>query len=146
MDQVSTDNVNRPTGWLRVLLALIACGLLCLFVVALRLEPDPRGFGTHQQLGLPACQFRSLTGLHCPHCGMTTSFSNIVRGRFDAAWQANPLGIPLFTVLALSVPWCLATSVAGRWIGTQEPFRWLVFGTIFYLVLALILWGVRILL
>lgn len=141
---MTTDNVERPPGWLRVLLSVIACGLLGIILVAVWLQPDSRGFGTHEQLGLPPCQFMSATGLPCPHCGMTTSFTNIVRGNFDTAWMANPMGIPLFAAVILSIPWCFATSFTGRWIGTQEPFRWFVGGSIFYLVLALLAWAIRV--
>lgn len=74
---------------------------------------------------------------------MTTSFTNFVRGKFVAAHQANPLGIPLATTWAICIPWCLSVASTGRWIGTDEPFRWLVFGTIFYLVLAFGLWVAR---
>lgn len=143
---MTIDNVERPPKRLRILLSLIACGLIGIIAAAVWLKPDSRGFGTHEQLGLPSCQFKTMTGLLCPHCGMTTSFTNIVRGNFDAAWMANPLGIPLFAAVALSIPWCLATSFTGRWIGTREPFRCFVFGAIIYLVLAVISWAVRILL
>ena len=34
--------------------------------------------GTHQQLGLPPCNFVTLTGYPCPACGMTTSFALLV--------------------------------------------------------------------
>ena len=36
--------------------------LLGLVVLARRLEPDPRGFGTHTQLGLRPCSFLRATG------------------------------------------------------------------------------------
>ena len=54
---------------------LLGAGIVVVFGIAVWLKPDPRGFGTHQQLGLPPCTFRSLTGTNCPHCGLTTSFS-----------------------------------------------------------------------
>ncbi len=143
MAQTSVKQPDLPGTKLRLLLGVIALGLLTIFVIAIRLKPDPRGFGTHQQLGLPPCQFKTLTGIRCPHCGMTTSFSNIVRGKFDAAWKANPLGILLASALALCIPWLLATAFTGRWIGTQEPFQYFVFGTIGYLTLAMIVWVFR---
>ena len=136
---------SRPTGWQRLILTLLAFGFLTIFGVAFYLKPDSRGFGTHQQLGLPPCEFKSLTGLHCPHCGMTTSFANIVRGRFDDAWKANPLGLLLAAMLAFCVPWCLLTAMSGRWLGTEQPFQWFVFGSIGYLALALAVWVLRIL-
>ncbi len=134
----------RPTRSERTLLGLMAVGMIGVFVIAFALQPDPRGFGTHQQLGLPACTFRTFTGFDCPHCGMTTSFSNIVRGDFGAAWKANPVGIPLAIICALCIPWWLLVSLTGRMPVTREPLRWLVFGAIGYVVTALCVWVVRI--
>ncbi len=60
------------------------------------LEPDPRGFGTHEQLGFPSCQMLSLTGVPCPFCGMTTALAHIVRGRVLDAFSTHPAGTILF--------------------------------------------------
>ena len=139
------ETQSRPTRWQRLVLTLVAAGFSTIFGIALYLKPDARGFGTHQQLGLPPCEFKTLTGLHCPHCGMTTSFSNVVRGRFDDAWNANPLGPLLAAMWAFCIPWCLLTALSGRWLGTQQPFQWFVFGSIGYLALALIVWVLRVL-
>ena len=35
--------------------------LIAVLAIARWLEPDPKGFGTHMQLGLPACQFAKHT-------------------------------------------------------------------------------------
>ena len=46
---------RQPLGWrIRSLLVVAAAGLAGLLVLARTLEPDPRGFGTHTQLGLAA--------------------------------------------------------------------------------------------
>jgi hypothetical protein len=138
------DVDHKPAPAVRLLLGLMGMGLFSIFLVALWLTPNPQGFGTHQQLGLPACQFRKWFGVSCPHCGMTTSFANVVRGDLKAALYANPMGIPLSITWACCIPWCLFTAVTGRWIGTRDPFRWIVLGTILYLILAFVLWAVRI--
>ncbi|MGB4708591.1 MAG: DUF2752 domain-containing protein [Fuerstiella sp.] len=135
---------DRPTRVERSLFGLLALGLLGVFAIAIALKPDPRGFGTHQQLGLPPCTFQSLTGHDCPHCGMTTSFANFVRGDFGAAWNANPVGIPLAVICAVCIPWWALVAVTGRWFFTKEPLRWLVFGAIGYVSLAVIVWVARV--
>ena len=135
-----TDSHDRPDRYTRILLSILALGLLGVFAIAVWLQPDPRGYGTHQQLGLPPCQFRDWIGYPCPHCGMTTSFANVVRGRFSAAWRANPLGIVLAAVFAFSSVWCLSTSVSGRWVLTDQPFHWFIFMAIGYLVLSVVFW------
>ena len=134
---------ERPSQATRIVLALMASGLVLVFVVAMYLNPDPRGFGTHQQLGLPACQFRQFTGLPCPHCGMTTSFSNFVRGEFVTAWQANPAGVPLACICLCCVPVFYFVAVTGRWVLTPEPFRWFLTIGLSYLSFAFIVWILR---
>ena len=123
----------------------MAVGVIGVFAIAFALKPDPSGFGTHQQLGLPACTFRTLTGFDCPHCGMTTSFSNIVRGNLSAAWNANPVGIPLAITCALCTPWWILVSVTGCRTISREPLRCLVFGAIGYVATALCVWVIRVL-
>ncbi|HVL39962.1 MAG TPA: DUF2752 domain-containing protein [Fimbriimonadaceae bacterium] len=77
--------------------------------VALFLQPDPRGHGTHTQLGLPPCPSMLLFAKPCPGCGMTTSFVAMTHLDFAAAWQAHPFGPPLalgWTGTALLAGWC----------------------------------------
>jgi hypothetical protein len=47
-----------------------------------------------------ACPLRTLTGVPCPLCGMTTSVEAVVRFDVRTALEANPAGIAL-VVLAL---------------------------------------------
>ena len=87
----------------------LACafGAVCVLVLARCLNPDPRGFGTHTQLGLPRCLFLWLTGLPCPACGLTTSFAHLARGEIDAALHANAFGVLLFACVLASVPFAV---------------------------------------
>lgn len=140
----SVRQIEQPPAWLRLLLLTIGIGLLSIFAVAVRLKPDPRGFGTHQQLGLPACHFRSITGLNCPHCGMTTSFSHLVRGQIRASWQANPMGLPLALLFGCAAPWCILVAMRGRWLLTSRPFHWFVLTAVVYLTIAALSWIVRV--
>jgi hypothetical protein len=72
--------------------------------VSRTLTPDARGFGTHEQLGLPACAFFAWTGIPCPTCGLTTSFAHCARGELSAAFEAHALGPLLFLGVAAIVP------------------------------------------
>ena len=96
-----TDSLSfgHRAGWL-----LITTLGVAVLGVALFLEPDPRGFGTHQQLGLPPCGFRWLTGFSCPGCGLTTSFAHGIRGSWLRAAVANPIGLALFFAVCLTIP------------------------------------------
>jgi hypothetical protein len=127
-------------------MALSALGLALVFVVARRLEPDPRGFGTHTQLGLPPCHFQWVTGHPCPSCGMTTAFAWFVRGRFDRSWQSNPAGVLLAPMALALVPWLIAGAIRGRPLGTRSldaPLIGLVVATV---ALSLLSWTIRLLL
>ena len=120
---------------------LLGFGLL----VAMWLQPDGRGSGTHQQLGLPPCTFKFLLNIPCPSCGMTTSWALAVRGDWQSSIQANSGGFVLFLITAVSVPLLLATSIRGRlpWCGLRFLVPVLLASAF---LLALIQWALRIIL
>ena len=74
---------------------LVAALVLSPVALSLWLVPDPRGYGTHEQLGLPPCGFRLLTGIPCPGCGGTTAFVLSTQGRFTEAIRAHVAGAVL---------------------------------------------------
>jgi len=76
------------------LVLLLSC--IALLAIGSLLKPDPRGFATHAQLGLPPCAFRALTGIPCPSCGMTTAFALAVRFDFGRALLTQPVGLLAF--------------------------------------------------
>ena len=87
--------------------------VLC-FALAASLNPDPRGYGTHEQLGLPACSFWELIGRPCPGCGMTTSISLFVRGRWIESARANVGGLALAAACLFQIPWAGYIAWTGR--------------------------------
>jgi hypothetical protein len=97
--------------------------LLAMLVTAACLPPDPRGFGTHERLGLPPCGFHQLVGGRCPSCGMTTSWAHLTRGEIGRALQANLAGALLAVLAAGSAPWLLACALRGTWIGGRPGDR-----------------------
>jgi hypothetical protein len=100
-------------------LVALAVGLAAPLVIATRLDPDPRGYGTHEQLGLPRCGFFAATGRPCPSCGMTTAFAWSVRGHWGRAWGANPAGSVLAPLCVVLVAWLVACAGAGRALGAR---------------------------
>lgn len=90
-------------------------------IMAALLQPDPRGFGTHQQFGFPPCSFRMLLGIPCPSCGGTTSFAHFVRGQWTQSLQANVAGFALALVSAGFVPWSAWSCWQGRTVGISSP-------------------------
>jgi Protein of unknown function (DUF2752) len=135
--------LNGPT---RLMMVVAALGLMGVFGVARRLEPDPRGFGTHTQLGLYPCMFAQVTGRPCPTCGMTTSFAWFARGRFDRSWRANPAGSLLAPTCVALILWLLAGAARGRPVGSrllEPPLVGLVVATV---ALSLLSWTIRLIL
>lgn len=115
----------------RVLLGAWSAFLVAGFALAASLEPDPRGYGTHQRLGLPPCSFQILFDINCPSCGSTTCFSRFVRGQWLAAARANASAFILALVCAAMVPWSWYSIWSGRLWKVDAPataFMWLLIG------------------
>lgn len=101
---VPRRHLGSQLGWFLLWLGTTA--------VALYLNPNAAGHGTHQSLGLPPCPSVLAMGRPCLGCGLTTSFAYTVRGSFAEAFQAHALGTflyALFTVAAFLGVWGFAT-------------------------------------
>lgn len=68
-------------------------------------------FTSHTGASLP-CPLRTLTGVPCPACGLTTAAIALVRGEVGAAFAANPL-IFLLAALAVAVGPLVVLRAAG---------------------------------
>ena len=143
IEQSPQVRLGRSTRWAMVLGAI---GLAAVLGVARRLVPDPRGYGTHTQLGLYPCMFAQVTGYRCPSCGMTTSFAWFVRGRFERSWRANPVGSLLVPTCAVLIPWLLAGAAWGRPVGCRSLERPLIGLILATVALSLLSWTIRLLL
>jgi hypothetical protein len=99
----------KLTFWARLTAGVLALACLLVLITAARLHPSPTGVGTHESLGLPPCQFLDKTGLPCPSCGMTSSFSHLVRGNLLASAYIQPMGCLLGLL-----------TVATFWVGLYE--------------------------
>ncbi len=106
---------------------MIAAGGMSVLAIARLLEPSPTGVGTHEQLGMPACVFHTLTGYPCPSCGLTTSFAYAARFEFWQALLAQPFGLLLFMLTLAVIPVSMVFAyrrvpieqwMHGRWTNT----------------------------
>jgi hypothetical protein len=70
-------------------------------------------------LALP-CPLRTLTGVPCPLCGMTTAATSLAAGDLGAALAANPF-VLLLAGLTLAMAGLMAARALG-WAG--PPARW----------------------
>jgi hypothetical protein len=122
----------------------MALGLIGVFVIAFCLDPydggQPRFSETHLQLGLPPCQFRTMTGIPCPSCGMTTSFAWLMHGRLDYSVRANAVGTLLALFCLMLIPWGLACALRGRTYLVRSLERGLLWTMVVFLSLLFIRW------
>lgn len=117
----------RQFSWQFRLLLVVAAGAgLMLLWTARALEPDARGYGTHEQLGLTPCYFQELTGHVCAMCGGTTAWSHLVRGQILQAAQANLGAMLLGLVVVLVAPGLLFVAAYGRWPWQQPTLKTLL--------------------
>jgi len=117
---------------------------LAVVITAAMLTPSPAGHGTHTQLGLPPCGFLVFTGYPCPGCGLTTAFAHMVRLQLFGAWHANPFGIVLFTVTALTIPLSAIGFVRGWGVVATLDRLHAEKIAIGLSLLSLIVWGIRV--
>lgn len=147
MLELAEDDVRPAPSrlWVRATLAAIGLAWLGVFAVAAMLSPyrggEPLLEETHRQLGLPPCTFKAMTDLPCPSCGMTTSFSHLVRGNVVHALRANFAGAVLALLGLVYLPWSLASMWRGRWLWFDNIEVWLVRIIFAWVMLMLLRWA-----
>jgi Protein of unknown function (DUF2752) len=145
-DRAGTAPAPSLTGSVRIVLVVTLVGLVAMFVVARLLDPydaegRPRQLGTHEQLGLPPCSFKVMTGKPCPSCGMTTSIALLTRGDVRPALHANWVGALLAVFGVLVVPWAAFCLARNRLVGVRSLEPAVTWVLVTFLVLALARWG-----
>ena len=98
----------------RFISGTIAAACLAVLIVAAVLVPSPSGVGTHVALGMAACPFLTNTGVPCPGCGLTTSFSWFARGDIEASLYVQPMGTMLAALVAAAFWGASYIAVTGR--------------------------------
>jgi hypothetical protein len=76
-----------------LVLALCLAAPLALLGLGQALRPDPRGWGTHEQLGFRPCFPMARWNVPCPGCGVTTSLAYLARGELGSSVRTQPLGL-----------------------------------------------------
>jgi len=105
--------------------AVVAAPCLLALVLAGRLMPWADGFGTHQDLGLPACSVLAETGWPCPTCGLTTSVSAMAHGQAGRAVRAHPFGPAIFLGLLVGAAAGVVEILSGTDVlGLLRPRLW----------------------
>ena len=127
----------------RLLLAAVGLAACAALITARTLDPDPRGYGTHEQLGCSPCWFRKAVGWPCPACGMTTAWAYAVRGQVQAAVSVNAAGAIACGLAAIAVPWLIASAAAGRWLIAKPTPRVVLLTATALFALTLLDWARR---
>lgn len=86
-----------------------AAGIAAVVVLS-RVVPDPRGYGTHERLGMTECSWPATVGMPCPTCGATTAACLVVHLAPLRALAVHPFGAVLAAsgiVLAAVAGWCV---------------------------------------
>ncbi|WP_218932074.1 DUF2752 domain-containing protein [Adhaeretor mobilis] len=125
--------------------ATLALGVLLtvLLVVASRLTPDDRGFGTHEQLGLAGCWVQATVGWLCPACGMTTAWAQTLDGNLVAALGTNLGGTLLCLMACLIAPWLMISAVRGAWLFGRPTLRAIVVTATIVMSITMLDWARR---
>jgi hypothetical protein len=129
---------NNRKIMIRLMNACAAISIAFVLLLSFWLRPDPRGFGTHEQLLLHPCAFHEMTGLPCPSCGMTTAFAHMARWQIRDAFFAQPMGTLGFLGCILLLPLTVVATIYGLdllRIGRRLPWKWIgwTFGLMFLL-------------
>jgi hypothetical protein len=140
---VTDSSPLRVSPLLRVAWLAFGGVLIGLLLTAAQLQPDSRGLGTHQQLGLPPCTFQVLFGTRCPACGMTTSWAHFTHGHVVAALEANVGGTMLALLALVFGPTLVASAIRGRWIGWELSEWTIAVASITVLLVVFVEWGCR---
>ena len=121
----------------------IAVGAWTVLAIGASLAPSPGLNGTHEQLGLPPCSFLQRTGWPCPSCGLTTSVSAMMHGRFVQAFKAHPFGVLLVAALAAVALAATFEAASGREaLRLLRPGLWWLWAGLLGLPIG---WGLKVL-
>ena len=70
------------------------------------------------------CSHMALTGKPCPTCGISRSFSEMVRGRFESARNYNPYGPKIFLFFLVQLFLRLGISLLISRKPSAEKYTW----------------------
>jgi hypothetical protein len=140
---------RRLPLWGRIILVVLVACWVTVFAIGALLNPyeedgTPKLMGTHRgpPLNLPDCTFKEITGLPCPSCGMTTSFSLLIHGDPWNSLRANFAGTALATLGLLYIPWALVSASRGKFLFMQSLELTLFRLSVGFLVLLFGRWGI----
>jgi len=106
-----------------IAIAVVAAAVACTALL-LSVDPDPRGYDTHVQLGMAPCSWPRVYGIPCPTCGATTAACLLVHGHPLQAVATQPFGAAIAAaglVAAAAAAWCLLRGRSALDVYVQLP-------------------------
>ena len=93
LDPVADSPLNPLADRIVAVIVLLSAAAFVWVLAAT--DPDPRGHGTHEQLGMEACGWVVHYQRPCPTCGVTTAAAHLVHLRPMQAVVTQPFGAAL---------------------------------------------------
>lgn len=104
-DNAAEENALRPSAT-HHLVILGFCTAAILGAFLLGINKTDHLATPWLNIPLPSvCQFRNLTGLDCPGCGLSRAFVSIAHGRFAEAWSYNGASLLVFAFVLVQIPY-----------------------------------------
>ncbi|PKL45316.1 MAG: hypothetical protein CVV42_18760 [Candidatus Riflebacteria bacterium HGW-Riflebacteria-2] len=86
----------------------------------------------------PVCPHRVLFMKSCPGCGLIRSFTALTHGQFRASYAYHRLGIPLFLIIALQIPFRLYLLKKGSQ-GYSKRIETIIYRPVPYVIAILVI-------
>jgi len=132
------------TWWVRAILLVFAVGLVGVFALAIWIKPYDQNGAIRttydEELGLPPCTFKYVTGQPCPSCGMTHSFVFLMHGEFVESLRWNAVGTVLAVFCLALIPWSVGSVLCRRplfVLTIERPLTWVI---VIFMTLVLVRW------
>ena len=125
-----------PVERAALLLAALA-GAMLIAAIVIWTDPDPRGHGTHEQLGMAPCSWAAVRGEPCPTCGVTTAASLFLHLQPLASLRTQPFGFALTALLVLFIVVAFGYARRGQSLIARVatwPWAWITLGAVLLLL------------
>lgn len=137
VSETATTSTLRPDTLQHAIFLAMACAVI---IASFTLSVGGSQRVTLPWLGfaLPSiCQFKNLTGIDCPGCGLSRGFIHLAHGDFAGAWKFNPAAALVFVFVVAQIPY--RSAQLWRIYRGQPELQWRRIGNAAIAVLAVAL-------
>jgi len=101
--------------------AVVLLGSAAILALAFAMTPSDEAVSVFGYEVPTLCVWRATTGLSCPGCGLTRSFTYLAHGHVLEAFRMHALGPLAFLAVACQVPYQLYRMVVENPAGSGAP-------------------------